>query len=253
MNKHIPLSWKSKIKRIQTDLEGASPAEVIKFKSGKDYLYLKSIDKKYSETTFSVKREKDVMQWLNGKLIVPEVIDFVCEDNREFLIMSELKGRHIDDFKTDPETCVQIFANCIKKIQSIDISNCPFDSGLNIRLTELGYLLQRGLASTDDWESTTKFSDTSEFYKWLCENKPSEELVFSHGDLNANVFIDGNNYCFYDLGRAGIADKWLDIAFCISDIREYKNKKYEDMFFKLLNIEPNYEKIEYFLLLDEMF
>lgn len=241
-------------KNTYTKSNGMSPAEVIRCKLKNGCVYIKSSEEKYSKTTFSVKRETDVMQWLSGKLIVPRVIDFGFENNREFVVMSELKGMHIDDLKDDPEKYIAHLAKAVKLIQSVDISDCPFDSSVNVRLSELQYLMQNGLASFDDWEPETEFTDPDELYKWLCKNKPlREELFFSHGDLTANFFVDGSNYYFYDLGRAGIADKWLDIAFCIREIRAFGDKKLENKFFQLLNLEPDYEKIEYFMLLDEMF
>ena len=58
---------------------------------------------------------------------------------------------------------------------------------------------------------------------------------------------------FIDLGRAGKADKWYDIAFCVREIRDFKEEKYIDEFFALLEIEPDWDKISYFILLDELF
>lgn len=252
IKKYIPKNWQNKIKTIRAK-NGLSPAQTSLFETDDACYYLKSVDNKFSNTTFSVKREKEVMEWLKDKLSVPKVVDFSVENGREFLVMSQLKGKGIDGFKRSPEKYITHLANAIKLLHSVDIKNCPFDSGLDIRLAELKYLIDNGLASIGDWEPTTQFSNTYDFYQWLCDNKPSENLVFSHGDVTANMFIEGLEYNFYDLGRAGVADKWVDIAFCVREIYEYKNKKYEDMFFDLLNIEPNYKKIEYFILLDEMF
>lgn len=49
-----------------------------------------------------------------------------------------------------------------------------------------------------------------------------------------------------------IADRWVDIAFAVRDIRK-ECPDHEQMFFDKLGIEPNYEKINYYILLDEMF
>lgn len=59
---------------------------------------------------------------------------------------------------------------------------------------------------------------------------------------------------FIDLGRAGIADKWQDIALCVRSLKHnVQDHKYIDLLFKHLDIEPNYEKIKYYILLDELF
>ena len=250
----IPSKWKNKI-QAYSDSNGWSPAEVVKLTTHSDCFYLKSVDVKYAATTYSVRRETEVMQWLSNKLTVPMVIDYGFEDNREFLVMSELEGVYIDDIKDDPLIYIQHLVEIIQFLQSIDILNCPFDSRVDVRLKELEFLVANNLASLDDWGDYVSFTDPNKLYKWLCDNRPQEdELVFSHGDVTANAFITNSGYSFNDLGRAGMADKWLDIAFCINDIRHWcKHKMYEDMFFELLGIQPDYEKIEYYILLDEMF
>ncbi len=105
-----------------------------------------------------------------------------------------------------------------------------------------------------DWQDTTNFTNPEELYKWLCDNKPPEEPVFTHGDIGANFFIDDDGIYLYDLARCGIADKWTDIALCVRDIRDYyPNTGYEQVFFDMLGTRPDYEKINYYILSDEMF
>ena len=64
-----------------------------------------------------------------------------------------------------------------------------------------------------------------------------------------------------DVGRAGIIDKWNDIALCYRSLRDnttgiYGKGKYkfdENLFFQKLKIKPDWEKINYYILLDELF
>lgn len=58
--------------------------------------------------------------------------------------------------------------------------------------------------------------------------------------------------------QAGNADKWQDIALCVWSIgynlRNCDGKdKYVDMLFDYLTIEPDWDKINYYILLDEPF
>lgn len=252
----LPSKWKSEIKNVIIAQDGMSPAEVFKGKLYNNTIYIKSIDERYTNTTYSVKREAQAMQWLKNQLLVPQVIDYGCEKNKEYLLMSELTGKHIDDYRCEPEAYVMHLVNCIKILQSIDIKNCPFDSTIEFRLTELKFLLENGLADVnkENWEKTIQSDNPNELFNWLYNNRPDQQLVFTHGDISANIIIKDDKYYFYDLARVGLADKWLDIAFCVRDIRDIDiGSKYEDLFFKLLDIKPDYQKINYFILLDEMF
>lgn len=91
-----------------------------------------------------------------------------------------------------------------------------------------------------------------------------EELVFSHGDFCLpNVFFDGGTVSgFIDLGNCGIADKYQDVALCYRSLKHNLNGKYgrnvltdvkAEQLFEELELEPDWEKIRYFNLMDELF
>lgn len=236
--------------------DGMSPAKVYRCNIEEQTCFLKEIDEAFANTTYSVIREAQVMQWLDGKVNVPKVLEHGQKGNKEYLIMSEIKGEHIDSFAKEPLQYLENLVKAIQALHAVDISACPFVTDLDMRLEELDYLLKNNLAdeNPDHWQESTKFTSSQELYQWLLDNKPKEEFVFSHGDIGANFFVENDKIIFYDLARCGIADKWLDIAFCVRDIRDYyTDSEYEKLFFKMLGLEPDYEKIEYYILLDEMF
>ena len=99
---------------------------------------------------------------------------------------------------------------------------------------------------------------------WLVDNKAKKELVLSHEAFCLpNIFINNDKISgFIDLGRIGIGDKWNDIALCYRSLKWNAKGRYggngypklnPDMLFDALEIEPNYEKLEYYTLLDELF
>lgn len=244
----------SRLQNFRKCTEGQSPANVYQCELDAQTVYLKTIDKKFVNTTYSVKREAEVMNWCADKLNVPKVIEYGEKNENEFLIMTEIQGEHIDELAKTPELYVSYLAKAILTLQQVDISDCPFSSDLDFRLKELDFLLQNNLADVDvsHWEETTEFINPKELYQWLVDNKPEEELVFTHGDIGANMLIKNGEIYFYDLARMGKADKWMDIAFAIRDIRDYC-PDYEELFFEKLGVKPDYKKIDYYILLDEMF
>ena len=108
-----------------------------------------------------------------------------------------------------------------------------------------------------DWEENNQFESPRELYDYLVNNKPKSYIpVFSHGDYCLpNIFFKKDKIGgFIDLGRAGIADIYQDIALCVREISDdFKNEKCIDILFQHLGLEPDWEKIDYYILLDELF
>ena len=65
-------------------------------------------------------------------------------------------------------------------------------------------------------------------------------------------FSDGETIKLYN-GAKGEQGEY-DIAFCVRSIREdIGEEQYVELFFDLLGIKPDWEKIKYYILLDELF
>ncbi|MBP1464153.1 aminoglycoside 3'-phosphotransferase [Candidatus Chloroploca sp. M-50] len=252
----------TKTYRFVPDTAGMSPASVYQLIGRNDHLYLKVSPRQYNGTTYDVEREKDVMLWLQGQLPVPEVLHFEQYEGNKFLLMRAVDGVvGSEDYKhhRDPKRMVHIYSDGIKRFHAIRIEDCPFDSSVDYRLAELAYFLRHNLAdiNTENWEDDTPFADPDALYAFLQTHKPNEELVFSHGDFgDSNIFIRNDRISgLIDLGRSGKADKWYDIAFCVQSIQHDigNDKAYVDLLFNLLEIEPDWAKIRYYILLDELF
>ncbi len=248
--------------RFIKDTEGMSPAHVYQLIGRNETLYLKKSDSRYHGTTYDVEREKDMMLWLRGKLPIPEVLHFEQHENSNYLLMRAASGEvgyTYYETRRDPEKIIRIYSEGIQRFQSISIADCPFASDIDTRLNELDYLLKNNLADIDpvNWENDTPFDNPQAMYAFLKTHQPAEDLVFSHGDFgDSNIFIaDDHISGVIDLGRSGKADKWYDIAFCVRSIQhDLGNQPQQiDLFFRLLGLEPDWEKIRYFILLDELF
>ena len=74
-------------------------------------------------------------------------------------------------------------------------------------------------------------------------------------DMVAGIqVIDGKDQLhFIDLGRGGIADRWLDIAFIHRNLREDISPDAADIFLEELGVRDEPVKREFFEQLDELF
>lgn len=211
------------------------------------------------------------MLWLGGRLPVPEVIAFEQDNGFNYLLMSRLKG-HMGCgclCRSNMEDTIVALADGIKQLWQIDISVCPYSSTLDKRLTDAKYNMDNGLVDVDNFNDDTLgengFEDVDSLYDFLVNNQPEEDLVFTLGDYCLpNVFVEGDRAIgFIDLGKAGVADKWQDIALCIRSLKynvssmlglsESEYNRLKNLFYAELGIEEDEQKLRYYILLDELF
>ena len=217
-----------------------------------------------------IKNEQTMMNWLENKVSVPKCICNIIENGQNYFLMSRIDGKMScdDEYLNKPEFLVSVLAEALKSLWSIDISGCPVKNDLSTMLSAAEYRVEHGLVDIDDAEPETfgegGFSDPDELLKWLYDNKPKEDFVLSHGDFCLpNIFINEGRFSgFVDIGRMGIADRYKDIALCYRSLKHnfsgrFSGKTYkgfnDNMFFEALGIEPDFEKIRYYILLDELF
>lgn len=214
--------------------------------------------------------EYQIMEWLQDKLPVPKVLAYEKDEERNYLLMTKVPGQMscADQYMKNPEQLVNLLVEGLKMLWKVDISDCTYMHGLEEKLQMAKYNVQNNLVNMDNVEAETfgknGFESPEHLLKWLMTNRPEEELVFSHGDfcLPNIVLSDDEVSGYIDLGMAGIADKWQDIALCYRSLLhnfegKYTGKQYQgfraDVLFEKLGIIPEWDKIRYYILLDELF
>ena len=153
-------------------------------------------------------------------------------------------------------------------LQKMGIPDCPRRSTLDEKLRQAEIRVRNGLCGMEDTEPGTYgpggFQNPAALLQWLKAHRPEERLVFSHGDCCLpNIFLHkGGISGFIDLGRSGIADEYQDIALCYRSLLHnfdgrFGREKREDFdagaLFRELEMYPDWEKLRYYILLDELF
>lgn len=210
------------------------------------------------------------MQWLQDKLPEPRVLCFEKQNGKKYLLMTKISGTisYDDKYMKNPEQLTSILAEGIQMLWKVDIADCPDHCDLDKRLQRAKYNVENNLVDWDNAEPDTfgenGLKNPKQLLEWLIQNRPKEELVLSHGDFCLpNIFINGGKISgFIDLGKTGIADKWQDIALCYHSLKhnfdgKYTKRIYEglesDRLYERLGVTPNWNKIRYYILLDELF
>ena len=239
-------------------------------RSGNQVLIFDDMVLKIEDSSETMAEQVKLMRWLEGKIPVPHVIAYEEEGGKSYLLMSRVGGKMSCDidYLEHPQTLSEALASGLKMLWAVDISECPSIRNLDVVLEEARIRVENNLVDVDDAEPTTfgkgGFESPEHLLQWLEEHRPSFEPVFSHGDYCLpNIFLEnGRVNGFIDLGKAGIGDKWNDIALCYRSLKHnfdgtYGGKGYEDfnpdLLFEKLGLEPDWEKMKYYLLLDELF
>jgi len=260
---HVPLKIKALItnKSFSVDDIGMSGNQVLIF----DDMVLKIED-----NSASVERQVQMMQWLEGKVPIPRVLAYEVENEKSYLLMSKMSGEMscATYYLEHPQILLEALANGLKMLWEVDVRDCPCVRSLDVVLEEARVRVENQLVDVDDVEPETfgedGFENPEHLLEWLESHRPSFEPVLSHGDYCLpNIFLEnGNVKGFIDLGKTGVGDKWNDIALCYRSLKHnfdgtYGGKVYvdfkPDMLFEKLGIEPDWDKIKYYLLLDELF
>lgn len=259
--KHMPEQLKDIIKGSKwiKDTIGCSDAHIYYLKgiSNGNNAYLKILLQNSLSTLLP---EKRVIEWLQGKLPVPKILYYGIHKDIEYLLISEIEGEDASSkiFKTEPYNLIRILARSLKMIHAIPIENCPFDQRLDTKLKMAEIRVEKGLVDENDFEPAYLGKTAKYIFQEVLKMRPKdEELVFTHGDYCLpNIIIkDGKLSGFIDLGRAGVADRYQDLALAVRSIEHnLGSKKWSEMFLKeygLDNIDTL--KLKYYILLDELF
>ena len=238
--------------------------------SGSQVICMKDMVLKIEGQCEESDNEHKMMEWLDGKIPVPRILCLEKKDNVNHLLMSKIEGKMLCDtqYLENPKGLVRLLAEGLRMLWDVNVSECPYHNGVDNKIKLAQVRVQNNDCDMDNVERDTYgkdgFANPAQLLEWLIENKPEEELVLSHGDYCLpNIFAKNNKISgFIDLGRSGIADKYQDIALCYRSLKDnmegaYGGKRYEnfnpELLFEELDIVPNWDKIKYYILMDELF
>lgn len=248
-----------RIEKIINDAElkeisiGCSDSQVVKIKKDGRTFYLKIMK------NGKLLQEYEKLKWLEGKIPVPKIIEFIQEYGNDYLITEEMPGKMLCDkyYINNPDNAMLVLKVAFQNIFSIDISDCPFNVSNEYKLSLIEDNINKGLVNDLSLSAETrkKFGTVQNLLEYLKNNRFQEEFVFSHGDTSLpNIFAFKDKLTgFIDVGESGIADKWFDLAICEKSILRNYGKEYIENFYDALNIKRDDFKINYYLLMMELY
>lgn len=237
-----------------TDSTGMSGAQVI--------MYPDAVLKIRPDTELA-SRERTILHWLDGRIPVPQIIESVQEDGQDYLLMTRLRGKMLcdDSYLDQPVRLCELLAAGMQILHRTDCSGCPVDRSLNTVLKEAEARVSQGLCIPEGHDG---FGASENLLAYLMRNRPDEQLVLTHGDYCLpNVLADEQGICgLIDLGDAGLADPYMDIALGHQSLVRNMTGMFggpvrplpdKQLLFDCLGVVPDWEKLDYYLLLDQLF
>ena len=235
---------------------GYSGTKVFKLTKNQNILYLKIGSR---NSVFNLKKEKIILEWISDKLPVPEVLYFKKENSKEFLLLSEIKGKAIHIIKSNRErrNAISILAEGLKKIHTINPSYCPTNNNPD-RLLELTRTrLRKGHVDSSKFDKRWSDKNPEQLFEGLLKLKPKEyDLVFSHGDYCLpNVLINNNQLSgIIDWPYGGVNDRYFDLAAVTWSISFNYGEEWVKYFFQDYGIDKiDWDRIFFFQMLNEFF
>lgn len=172
------------------------------------------------ETRWILQEEKRRIEWLKtvlpSDIIVPNVITYHRADTAEYLVIFNIKGTMAYLIKDKPrDEIVKSLARVLKTLHSIKAATCPFDETVHLRLNR--YRSRTEFLPSELLEDRMAVLKSVDHHLMRCDR---EDLVVTHGDPSLpNILFDGNYIGVIDLSRAGVADRYRDLAICSKSLK----------------------------------
>lgn len=211
-----------------------------------------------------LRAERDRLIWLRSRLSAP-VVDAWTEDTerqRAWLLLSEAPGVMACDatVASDPERVVRALAEGLRRLHQLEAADCPFDMRLDIRLAHTEERIRAGLVDEAAVRANCGVSP-SELLARLSATRPEEppaDLVFTHGDYCLpNVLLDPADFrvsAYLDWGRAGLADRYYDLAIVARSVRHNLGAQWGPRFLAAYGLnQPDQRRLDWYETLDELF
>jgi len=206
----------------------------------------------------SLSAERDRLLWLASRgAPVPEVADAGADECVEWLVTVALPGLPATDpaHLGRPERTVPVLAEGLRAFHEIDPTGCPFDHTVPAMLAHVTARVAAGRVDAAGFNEEHRHLTASAALARLRATAPGDgDLVVCHGDYCfPNMTIaDGRVVGYLDVGEAGLADRWRDLAVATWSTTWNIGPGHEDLFLRAYGVEWDHERTAFYRLLYEL-
>ena len=206
----------------------------------------------------ALSEEAERLRWLVGRAPVPDVIAFLAEGDWEYLLVGALPGRNgVDAGREHPTAVVAGLADALRLLHAQPFIGCPFDQSLDAQIERARHRVEAGMVDEGDFDEEHRGRTAVELLIDVEKHRPTlEDKVLTHGDACLpKVIFEGDRFIgFIDCSRAGLADRYQDLALASRSIARNLGPHWIKPFFAYYGLpEPDESRLVYYRLLDEFF
>lgn len=241
--------------------DGESGGAVFRLEApGRPALYLKSGT---GPVAADIAAEFARLDWLAGRASVPAVCRFVRLPDAAYLLTTAVPGRTAYECLVAASDArarlalVAELARFLRRLHALPLAECPFHAGHESRLAGARRNIAAGRVATEDFDARHAGWTAEQVWDKAVALLPLPfERVVTHGDFSVgNVLLDaagGVTGCI-DVGRAGAADPYQDLAILWDNLGEFGDDAQRALWPAYGIAEPDVRKLQFHLCLDELF
>lgn len=202
------------------------------------------------------------LRWLAPYLPVPAVRQFarVADPEQAWLLMTAMPGTTASAvLEANPAlgpAVVDALAAFLRRLHAVPVRDCPFDAGHALRLAQARQRIDGGLVDADDFDAERAGWTAEQVWAALHGCLPLvPDLVVTHGDFSLDNILmhEGAIAGCIDVGRAGVADRYQDLAIVWRSLGEFDASLQQRLLRAYGIVDADQGKLQFHLLLDELF
>ena len=200
------------------------------------------------------------LRWLGNYVPVPAVAQFVRTPGEAWLLTTALPGETVYQIlNACPDrrfAVVGALARFLRRLHAIPTNECPFTSNHAYRLTRARARIDAHLVEEDDFDEDRQGWTAEQVWDAMQSLLPlPPDPVVTHGDFSLDniLIVDENVIGCIDVGRAGIADRYQDLAIVWNCLGEFGASLQEKFLEQYGVVDLDQDKLQFHLMLDELF
>lgn len=200
------------------------------------------------------------LRWLHGLIPVPEVIRYVATPQDSWLLTKPLEGQSARSLlNSNPalnDAIIDSLADFLTAIHALPVDDCPFHTALPRKLREARMRMERGQVNINDFDDDYLGWSAEQAWRALETYLPLDsDPVVTHGDyaLDNVIMASPTIVGCLDVGAAGVADRYQDLAICWADLASYGAEAQERFLARYGVGRGDQRKLAAYRLLNEFF